>query len=39
MALVLLVFEGVVRGKHPNMDFQNIAFELILQHRAGIVAS
>jgi ubiquinone biosynthesis protein len=36
MALVLLTFEGVVRGKHPEIDFQRIAIELVLKHRTGI---
>jgi ubiquinone biosynthesis protein len=36
MALVLLIFEGFVRGKYPEMDFQDIAFNVIIQRRAGI---
>ncbi len=36
MATVLLIFEGVVRGKHPQIDFQDIAFNTMIQHRAGI---
>jgi ubiquinone biosynthesis protein len=34
MALVLLTFEGVVRGRHPEIDFQRIAMNLVVARRA-----